>query len=78
MDYPARQEDKLDLVTRYIRDIRRIARKLGEGGAPFAELQDLYELADVFQTVSRTVLTGRIDTREPRLFSLTASPRFFA
>ncbi|KLT42715.1 hypothetical protein CC85DRAFT_291936 [Cutaneotrichosporon oleaginosum] len=50
MDSPASQEDKLDLVTRFIRDIRRVARKLGEGGAPFSELQDLYQLAEVFQT----------------------------
>lgn len=58
MEYPTPQEDKLELVTRFIRDIRRVARKLGEGGAPFPELQELYEVAEVFQKVRRAVPRG--------------------
>ncbi|BEI80511.1 hypothetical protein CcaverHIS002_0110400 [Cutaneotrichosporon cavernicola] len=49
MEYPAQQDDKFELVTRFIISIRRIARKLKKA-ASFSDLRDLYELAEVFQT----------------------------
>lgn len=61
MDFPDTLERKLDLVTRFIRDIRRVAHKLGEGGAPFLDLQALYDLADLFQRVSLGCVLRDID-----------------
>lgn len=72
VEFPATLESKLDLVTRFIRDIRRVARKLGEGGAPFPELQELYDLADVFQTVRSAY--GLVHEGQP-VGLRTAAPR---